>query len=197
MIHLALIIFAYVTAFSQAMPARTLAISPYEDRPLNLPKVEPYEVCPVSVGARGIVSASHPYIFGAGGYWYGTGPIYLGLSWKEVDRPDGVFVLDKRTHMADGYRLKTPWIMRPDYDGEALVRGARITINPNERISFRGPEPDGPNMVLKASQRPSIQDSDRSGFWPSHMVVPGPGCYAVQIDTKGKTDIVVFEATSK
>jgi hypothetical protein len=103
--------------------------------------------------------------------------------------------------VSQGYGLKTPWIMDPEYKGEALVRGARIDSAESDQILFHGPEGHGPALVLRF-QNPGTLVSPAQlrqvdtvwGFWPTGMVVPGPGCYALQIDTEAKSDIVVFEA---
>ena len=66
--------------------ARAQSTSTYEERPLKLPQINLETKCPVSVGKNDIVSSAHQYIFGAGGYFFGTGPVYFALSWKPVDR---------------------------------------------------------------------------------------------------------------
>ena len=144
----------------------------------------------------------HPYIFGAGGYFFGKGPVYLGLAWKPADRAEARFELVERMpRVSQGYRLKTPWIMDPKYEGEALARGARIGSAVPAQILFDGPQASGPALVLRSQNpgtlvSPAQLDAGRHwGFWPTSMVVPARGCYALQIDTESGSDIVVFEAT--
>ena len=178
--------------------------SMYSDRPLQLPELEVNDGCPVSAGATNVVSSEHQYIFGAGGYFFGTGPVYLALSWKPSDRADAYFDLDPRTFTPAGYRLKTPWIMHPDHAGAALVRGARIDADTKSEVRFaESTQSQGitSNMLLRSDVTGTlVSESQKSavdsvwGFWPSHVILPEPGCYAVQIDTKEKSDIVVFEA---
>jgi len=174
----------------------------YEDRPVKLPRLSTGQKCPVSIGAKGIVSPTHPYIFGAGGYWLGEGPVYFLLAWKPADRAEGSFELvDRIAKDSEGYILKTPWIMRPDYKGDALVRGTRIGAGDHDQVLFRGPEPTGPMMILKSQEMEGIHDQLSPeqwwGFWPTHMILPVPGCYAIQIDTESKSEIVIFEATNQ
>lgn len=175
--------------------------SSYVDRPLRLPRIAFEAQCPVSIGSKDVVSSAHGYIFGAGGYFFGEGPVYVGLAWKPADRAEARFELvDRMPRVSQGYGLKTPWIMNPEYKGEVLVRGARIRSAASDQILFHGPQSDGPAMVL-SFQEPGtlVSAAQRSevdavwGFWPTGMVVPGPGCYALQIDTESKSDIVVFE----
>jgi hypothetical protein len=92
--------------------------------------------------------------------------------------------------------------MDPEYQGAALVRGARIGSAESDLILFQGPQPTGSELVLRFQDPGTLvspaqfQAGGRWGFWPTSMVVPGPGCYALQIDTESSSDIVVFEATA-
>ena len=176
--------------------------SGYSDRPLRLPHIESSTECPVSVGSNAVVSSTHPYIFGAGGYFFGNGPVYVGLAWKPADRAEARFELvDRMPRVSEGYRLKTPWIMDPKYQGAALVRGARIGSVESGRILFQGPEATGPELVLRFQvpgtlvSPAQLEEGAHWGFWPASMVVQGPGCYVLQIDTELGSDFVVFEAT--
>ena len=183
---------------AQGTTARAPPTSIYEERPLKLPQIDLETKCPVSVGRNDIVSSAHQYIFGAGGYFFGAGPVYFALSWRPVDRAAGQFeLLDRMPRVANGYRLKTPWIVHPGYEGEALVRGARIGVAVADQILFRD---WGPALVLHSRDPSRSLEWERRvgamwGFWPTSMILPGPGCYAIQIDTESKSDIVIFEAT--
>jgi hypothetical protein len=178
--------------------------SSYLYRPLRLAQIAFESGCPVSVGSNALVPSSHPYIFGAGGYFFGKGPVYLGFGWKPADRAEARFELVERMpQVPQGYRLKTPLIMDPQYEGEALVRGARIGSDIPAQILFDGPRATGPALVLR-SQNPGtfvtpaqLEAGQHWGFWPTSMVVPARGCYALQIDTESGSDIVVFEATQE
>jgi len=173
--------------------------SSYLYRPLRLPHLEFESACPASVGSNDVVPSAHPYIFGAGGYFFGKGPVYLGLGWKPADRAEARFELvDRMPRVPQGFRLKTPWIMDPKYKGEALVRGARIGSAIPDQILFDSPQTTGPALVLR-SQNPGtlvspaqLEAGQHWGFWPTSMVVPARGCYALQIDTESGSDIVVF-----
>ena len=179
-------------------------VSAYIERPLRLPEVGTHGECPVSTGENNVVSSEHGYIFGAGGYFFGSGPVYLALSWKPWDRAEAWFDLDPRSLWDDGYRLKTPWIMDPQYVGVALIRGKQLDSDTDNAISFAEntqAESLTMNMVLRSDTTGTlVPDSYEEavdsiwGFWPSHVVIAGPGCYAIQIDTEDGSDIVVFEA---
>lgn len=187
--------------------AQDRSSSAYIDRALDLPKLYNNIHCPISTGDDTVVSSDHGYIFGAGGYFFGSGPVYLALSWKPGDRAEAYFELDPRTLTSHGYRLKTPWIMHPEYKGQALIRGARIEANSTHEILFRENTQAvsaTANMILRSEVVGTlISVEQRSaveavwGFWPSSMILSTPGCYAVQIDTEHGTDIVVFQAIAQ
>lgn len=176
----------------------------YIDRPLRLPALGTHGECPVSTGRDNVVSLEHGYIFGAGGYFFGSGPVYLALSWAPRDRAEAWFELDPRSHWDGAYRLKTPWIMDPQYVGLALIRGKQLDSDTDSAVSFAEntqAQSLTMDMVLRSDTTgtlvpDSYQEAVESvwGFWPSHVVISGPGCYAIQIDTKDGSDIVVFEA---
>ena len=105
---------------------------------------------------------------------------------------------------SDGYHLKTPWIMHPDYFGEALIRGAEIGSRNPQRVLFS--ENSQTPRTTKSMILRSLPESTRRlraqafsmdetwGFWPSHMILPEAGCYAIQIDTESGSDVVILEA---
>lgn len=160
---------------------------------MKLPEQAMGANCPVSVGANDVVSSEHQYVAGAGGFFFGRGPVYVGLNWKPRDREEAYFDLDRVPIVPDGYRLKTAFIMDPAYDGEALVRGSGIGKSANREILFNGgPQANQPAMILRSGDR---KVDALWGFRPSSMILPEPGCYAIQIDTEMNSDIVVFEAT--
>lgn len=196
-----------IKAPSASTWSRDAPVSIYNDRALKLPSLEKNDLCPVSIGDRDVVSSDHPYIAGAGGYFYGSGPVYLALGWKPPDRAEAYFDLDPRTQSPDGYRLKTPWIMNPEYQGQALVRGAKIGSGASGQILFTEATQSqrlAAKMILRSGVPGTVVPGSQIravdagwGFWPSYVILQGPGCYALQIDTERGSDIVVFEAKPK
>jgi hypothetical protein len=91
-------------------------------------------------------------------------------------------------------RLKTLWVSIGDYSGPALVRGRQLD-GPGELLftssgSDPGPElrfPAGPTGVWAGGY------GDGARFLPSLTHVPGPGCYAWQVDSPDFSYTVVFE----
>ena len=168
---------------------RSQQLSPLEDRALKLPVIAPGEPCPTSTG-RLDVAPHESHIFGAGSFWFGRGPIFVGLAWKDSADDRATFRLERVPRDANTYRAKTPWVGDASYSGPILIRGYGLT-EPRRRLEFDvfGAGRMG-TLHLTAPNAPSV---GLWSFWPSSMWVPGPGCYAVQVDTLPGTDIIVFE----
>ena len=162
-----------------------------DQRPLALPDLRPNQPCPVSTGRLGAVP-SQPQIFGGGGVWFGEGPVFLGLFYKDPDQAQAVFRLDRIPRSGNTYRAKTGWAIDPSYSGPILIRG-RALGSEGTPLMFRasGWPPDSA-LHLRA---PNVSPATLWSFWPSSMWVPARGCYGVQLDTLSTTDVVVFEAT--
>lgn len=160
------------------------------ERPLRLPELRPGDKCPASVGSKDVVP-HQSHIFGAGGWWFGAGPVLVNLAWKDSMDDRATFSLAPVPFLDDAYRAKTPWVSDPSYGGPILVRG---------RALDRGGRPlrfgvDRPRLLdrLELHAR-AASDGQRWSFWPTSMWVHGPGCYGLQIDTRSGTDVVVFDA---
>lgn len=202
------LLFVVVFAIGNQIPllvAEELPKYPYVERMFDLPMMDDKGRCPVSTGDSTVVAVEHGYVFGAGSDFFGDGPVYFALSWKPSNNNNARFKLDARTATSAGFRLKTPWVMHPDYDGAALVRGAQMGSDTPQRIVFRENTqrlPVTQDMVLRSNTVGTIPSDDHVNhvdtvwrFWPSSMIIPGPGCYAIQIDTEHDSDLIVFEAT--
>jgi hypothetical protein len=173
-------------AAQQPGPADRLAA-----RPLSLPRVGAGDRCPTSSGSRTTVPEQH-HIFAARGWWYGAGPVYVALAWKDPADPAASFALAPVPRESQGHRAKTPWVAAPKYAGPILIRGRALDASARVlRFSADGRSSD---ERLELQARPEGSTTQWS-FWPSSMWVPGSGCYAVQIDTLAGSDVVVFEAT--
>lgn len=176
-------------AFSQTMDQTTAL----RERELILPSLGDREPCPASKGRTSTVP-EEDYIFGAGGYWYGNGPVYFGLSWKIPDEQRAVFSIDRVPLEGGEFRAKTPWVSSPSYSGPILVRGKNLKSNDRKnelRFSEQGAQ--RANWLVLAS--PNAPAGKSWSFWPTLLWLPGAGCFGIQIDTLIGTDVVVFEAT--
>jgi hypothetical protein len=96
-----------------------------------------------------------------------------------------------RPREGNAHRAKTPSVAVPSYSGPILIRG--LALDASRRALLFSATGAGPRNGLEL-QAPQAPAPSLWSFWASSMWVPGPGCYGVQIDTLGATDVVVFEA---
>lgn len=159
-------------------------------RELKLPALHPGERCPVSKGSREAVPHVG-YIFCSECLYFGRGPTYFALLFLTNPADSiGAINLDNVPYREDGaYSAKTSWVSKADYAGPILARGQRLDGDGKLRFHFdsRGIR----DLQLAAPRR---ADSSQWSFWPTSLLVPGPGCYGIQIDTTRGTDVVIFEA---
>ncbi len=142
--------------------------------PLRLPPPTPSALCPVTPTA-----STTSFV----GPLAGTGPIYVtGNRIYFSPGPDG--------HLF----AKVAWISRPDYQGPALIRGARIDAA--EELHFeRGGGPRQSELRFEYDTGVRSAGSDEGWrFLPSLVSVSGAGCYAFQIDGLDWTTVVVMDA---
>lgn len=180
-------IYATITAIADPDASAQL-----DERPLNLPVLLPGDPCPLSKGSAEIVPRE-PYIFCADCLWFGRGPAYFPLSFHDRQSEDAIFSLDRVTSSVTPYRIKTPWVSKPDYAGPILIRGRQLDGTREQKLGF-STDSSGGNEQLQLTGYGG-PDSTRWQFWIANMWVPGPGCYGIQIDTMPGTDIVIFKTT--
>lgn len=161
-------------------------------RPLKLPTLHRGQPCPVSKGSRDTVPHVG-YIFCSECLFFGRGPAYFALVPLFLAHPDdnvaemnldNVFYRD-----GDAYSAKTPFVTRVDYTGPVLARGQRL--EGKGKLKFHFDSGSTRDLQLKA---PVSVDQSLWSFWPTSLVIPGPGCYGLQIDTAQGTDVVIFDA---
>ena len=167
--------------------------SPLDQRPLSLPRLRPNQPCPISTGRLDAVP-SQPQIFGGGGFWFGDGPVFLGLFWKDRDQSQAIFRLDPIPRDRNAYRAKTGWAANPSFSGPILIRGHALDSEETPLVFSASGRPDSV-LHLTAPEGAAGPSPTSWSFWPTSMWVPGPGCYGVQLDTASGTDVVVFQAT--
>lgn len=164
--------------------------SQFDNRALSLSALEPDQPCPVSTGRRDVVP-SQPQIFGGGGFWFGHGPVFVGLFWTEPEENKATFRLSRIGRDGNGHRAKTGWAIDPSYSGPIMIRGRALNAKGTPLVfSANGSEPDS---VLRLTS-PNVSPTTLWSFWPSSMWIDRPGCYGVQIDTTVGTDVVVFRS---
>jgi hypothetical protein len=156
-------------------------------RPLHLPTVGAGAPCPVTAGGR-----PNPDVAIA----LGSGPAYpvLGFEGNHVP-PDPKAVVPLRSEDLKGnaYWHKTLWTVDPEYDGPVLIRARGLDPPEALRFGIPGAEPGGTaELVRELEFRPEKSVSWRYG--PSFTILPGPGCYAFQVDGTDFSEVIVFEA---
>jgi hypothetical protein len=168
---------------SEATPTRTTSEDKMDGssdphRSLHLPTVAPGAACPRTPGAR-----PNPDVAIA----LGSGPAYpvLGFEGNPIP-PKPAVPLHAEDRKRNVYWHKTLWAVDPAYDGPVLIRGAGI--DPPRAIWFAYDK-----RQLRELEFPR-QKSDSWRYGPSFTLLPGPGCYAFQVDGTSFSDVIVFQA---
>ena len=140
-------------------------------RPLHLPRLARGAHCPISAAGRAAPQA---------GATLGDGPAY------PVVPPNGVASLRDDLRSGGWYLHKMMWVVHRRYSGPVLVRGRQVDNGSQLRFDRRRlPELRLPGAPAAAG---------RWRYYPSQTALRGPGCFAVQIDGRGFSDIVLFAA---
>jgi hypothetical protein len=150
-----------------------------------LPTVAPGAACPVSARhelARNFTAA-------------GDGPIYA----THVD-PWNVLFPPPQNTLASGTGWsadKTPFVRKRSFTGAFVIRGGRID-RPG-LLGFSGPGGRRPFEAFQFAAGRSAACVAGLNGWPTVVWMTAPGCYAVQIDGKSFSRIIVFrvEAADK
>ena len=122
-------------------------------------------------------------------FWLGEGPIYTTMAWASV--PPATFSLSRLPVEGDGRRAKTPWVADATYEGPVVIRG-RSLRDDGKALRFKLSGSLVEQLRLQAPQTPV---KGEPSFWATSMIIPGAGCYGIQIDTTQRTQVIVFEAT--
>lgn len=135
-------------------------------RPLALPSLADGGGCPRS-GER-LVSRV------VGGV-LGNGPVHL-----QAQGDDGTF------YLGDADTVPARWLIDPSYQGPLLVRGRQLGTT--TAVQFGSVQP---------AQEVGVSDVDylRTPDWRLLWIpiqVPGPGCYAIQVDGLQFSEVIVF-----
>jgi hypothetical protein len=156
-------------------------------RPLQIPTMGPGAACPRTAGGR-----PSPDVAIA----LGSGPAYPVLGFEDghvPPSPKGVVPLYANERKGSAYWHKTLWAVDPRYDGPLLVRGRSMDSPQALRFAKPSAAPGGSEeLVSELEFRAEETDSWRYG--PSVTILPGPGCYAFQVDGSNFSKVIVFEA---
>jgi hypothetical protein len=143
-------------------------------RPLRLPRPPRDGSCPASRMAR----PPEPFTGTAAAVALGHGPVYPTLFWNAVDG-----TLD---------RTSAVWWDAPrPLGGVAVVRGHRLGA-PQDRIRFQ--RSDGEVGLVEVLDPAMARRTGRHGhWWYTSLLQAGVGCYGLQIDGPGFSQVLVLE----
>lgn len=175
------------STINRPMPINHTQLKALQDRPLNLPVVEPGAACPVSL-------LDSPYVSGLGplAYGDGVGPVYAQGTGLRYGTSWGTYIL-------------TTYVVRPTFTGLILIRAGDLQTR--QLVVFARPplnlyngaipigDVDGKDFVLehnvmKYSQLVLQTENmfrDAVGFWPAATTLQGfphgsSGCIGFQVD---------------
>ena len=148
-------------------------------RPLTLPTVKADDPCPRTAGQR---------IARIEGTVLGDGPVYI-----QGPGADEVVYLGDGPMAGDHRAIPLRWVMSPGQVGPILIRGRALDGSDGLRFGIEDPQPE-----LPVWQRINAETRDWM-VWrrtADDIAVPGPGCYAVQIDGLDFSQVIVFEVVA-
>lgn len=165
------------------------------DRPLALPTLAPNGICPVSPWVD-IGSLHAPPDFGRPGAFFvlGSGPLYPIL--HDFDEGSGAlrygsFATSVGPPFINFRWSKIRWILSPGHTGPILLRGRQLDAA--RVVRFHQPEllwlEMAPALLLEVS---AGEQRWRHFAGNGFISVPGPGCYAIQVDGPSWSRAIVF-----
>src|SRR5258708_2529209 len=164
---------------AQAAP-QSSAIAALSAVPLNLPRLQPGQSCPLSKPTE-----IDPQ-FGMG---LGSGPIHLTNG--ETVRSDAA------------HPQKVAWFANPSYSGPIRIRGGRIDGGGQLLLGSRNNGRGAPVKTVEGTTLYSELDypdtsasNSPSGWriWPSFTYIATPGCYAWQVDGRRFSEVITIQA---
>ena len=146
--------------------------------PLQIPTLTPGEPCPIVPGNQ--VSSDF-------GDALGAGPLYLVGFGQQ-----GLADLGQGSYQNGLYNLLVLLIAAPSTSGDILVRGRQMYGPAAMRFGLDV----GSDSLDQWQLSPNNAGESNAGWltWSAYMGVSGPGCYGLQIDGAGFSEILVFQA---
>ncbi|HEU5199509.1 MAG TPA: hypothetical protein VFU32_07725 [Ktedonobacterales bacterium] len=150
--------------------------------PLHIPTLSPGEPCPVAP-----VGQVNPNLGDA----LGTGPAFLVGFGKA-----GALDLSQASQQNGAYSVLTLLTAPPAYTTDMLVRGRQM--DGAAAVLFSEETGSGLLTQLQLSPDTAGTTGGASGgwlTWSAFLVVSGAGCYGLQIDGAGFSEVIVFQIT--
>lgn len=163
-----------------ATPAASWAA--LEKRPLRIPHINQADRCPVTTHWASPPTARFRHIHGDRPI-LGRGPVFPLGPWAYPHATQTILDPSKQADERSG--MKVLWAAGK-YRGRLLIRGRQL--DGPHRLWFQLGVP-GP--IVKELRRPATH---APLDMPSETVLSRPGCYAWQVDGKGFSEVITFEA---
>lgn len=144
-------------------------------RSLELPALSGDDACPQSAASR-----PNPDV----GVALGPGPAYPILGFEGEKK---TVELTRDELQAGSYWHKTLWAIDPGYDGPVLIRARGLDPPGAIRLGYD-------EQALTELELPAKQTA-RWRYGTSFTILPGPGCFAFQVDGSDFSEVIVFEAS--
>ena len=187
--------FQFKRKYQRPMPTPTPIPDAYSDlrqRPFQVPTHPPGSSCPTTQGkVQALPAPAYPSSINV----LGSGPVFLeAADTTDVATPSGMaHVLPQQNGI---YRIKGPWISRPEYPGPILVRGRKLDGSDKVRFEYSP-------YYYQSQEEMRLDESNNNGtnygwsFWPSGIIFPTLGCYGLQIDGRNFTDVIILNVVSQ
>jgi hypothetical protein len=146
--------------------------------PLHIPTLAPGEQCPVVP-----VGQVNPSLGDA----LGTGPAFLVGFGKQ-----GTLDLSGSAGFQNGlYNILALIVAPPAYAADMLARGRQMDGPNGLLFSADG----GSSLFAQWKLSPANAGQSNGGWlsWSTYIEVSGPGCYGLQIDSAGFSEVIVFQ----
>ncbi len=164
-------------------------------RALTVSQLQPGSPCPIAASrlATQVDPAfdpgETPELYRA----FGSGPAYPII--YNLNQLNAVEISAKS--MVGGWYVdKVLWIISPEYRGPILVRGEQLDGGQQVHFAASGFEPSPPDWNLPELHISGVTSEDPAAWRDagSEVLIPGPGCYALQIDYVHLTEVIFFKA---
>lgn len=153
---------------------------------LQLPELNQGGRCPTTHGRR---YANRQF----GGIVLGSGPVRPLIAPNRKSDAGaatrGILRFRRSPERPGLHSVKTLWFAEPRYRGPVLIRGRQL--DGSHKVRF-GEVPSLVDPFLPAG--PTMNGANGFREWPGATWLVAPGCYAWQIDGRGFSYMIVFEA---
>src|SRR5262249_30771568 len=166
-------------------PAASTTPASLHDRPLKLPSVPEGAPCPVSPEVRVPPGPGGVYVKAIPAYAFGAGPAYLSgqIGWYAGSAGQAALVL------VDGTYTGPILIRIRRVDGRGRPTLADLGIPAERRLPAMLPPGTSTRDGVECVFRPGTTGWSA---WQGRLTADAPGCYALQVDGRSFTSVVVF-----